>query len=483
MDDIWQQFHRLPKIIRDAVATPQALETIDRLETENRGLDLAGFVMRVMVKEFPVAELGKRLITESGIDVATADRVVDRLTRSVFSGAAEYLGLKTTPVHVPPPAPMKTAVPPVARTAPPPANISSVVVPSAPPAVAPAAQPRPPTGPLAPAPSLSAEDDAEIAAQAARLKDLTPSSGPADFDAIVQQVLLQHNLAFHDDQMTKRAASLLKARLKDIRSADETTALMTRPPKVGGLGLDPDLAAAVTVALESSVQKAKERGLVRRPEAAAPPPPPRVPAQTQQKPAAMPPISRDFSTMKPDVTAAMVTESPRPSRPIMRPADIPPPPAMPNQAAAKPPVSVPVVTRAPAAQTAPSPAMQRPRSSDRPTTADILPPSAALGPGEEMRSYSLMQFRRLGQGAGDSARHLLDKFRHLQEESFSLWAEAVAGWRQSEVYRIYLDMGRQSLDQNKSIEQVIQQRAASGVPYLSEHEFNTLADMNRHLQV
>lgn len=105
-----------------------------------------------------------------------------------------------------------------------------------------------------------------------------------------------------------------------------------------------------------------------------------------------------------------------------------------------------------------------------------------MGPAGEMSSMTLVEFRRLGQGATDTAKRLLEKFDHYQKESFALWAQALAGWRQSEVYRVYLDMGRQSLDQGVPMTEVVKQRAASGQPYLSEHEFMTIADLNRRLQ-
>lgn len=106
-----------------------------------------------------------------------------------------------------------------------------------------------------------------------------------------------------------------------------------------------------------------------------------------------------------------------------------------------------------------------------------------MGPAGEMSSLTLVEFRRLGQGAADSARRLIEKFHHYQKESFALWAQAVNGWRQSEVHRIYLDMGRQSLEQGIPIAKVVQQRAAAGLPYLSEHEFSIVADFNRQLQL
>ena len=112
---------------------------------------------------------------------------------------------------------------------------------------------------------------------------------------------------------------------------------------------------------------------------------------------------------------------------------------------------------------------------------DVSRPMVAYGPAGEMQSLTVVEFRRLGQGAGESTRRLLDKIEHWKEESFKIWSDAVAGWRKSEVHRLYLEMGRQSLETNIPIRDIIQQRARQNLPYLSEHEFNIIADFNRQL--
>ncbi len=493
MEDIWQQFHRLPKVIRDAVASPEALTAINRIEAAHPGLDLAGFVMRVMVRELSVEHLPAELMKAGNLDESAAKDVVEDLTVTVFRTVSEYLGLApvkpasataVTPKATPPITTPVTENPPTMtpRVAPAPPNVplaSPSPVQAAP--SSPLAQPNVPIGNISPAPTLSTEDDAEIAAHSEKLRAMTSAVGPADFDTIAQSILDQHHLAFQDDLLTKRAVAVIKARLKGIRSNDDTKAMLMRPPKVGGLGLDGDIVTAVMRTIEDQASHAHAQGMTARPAAPVPPPPPRVPAPQTQVPAAIPPLTRDFSTMKPDQPSASVTEQPRASRPIIRPVDIPPPPAMPTAAPATPakPKAVPI----PVAVPTPAPAVQRARGSDRPSVSDITLPTTTLGPAEEMQSFTLAQFRRLGQGAAESAKKILDKLKHLEEESFSLWAEAVAGWRQSEVYSLYLDMGRQCLDQNISIDQVIQRRASAGQLYLSEHEFNVLADMNRQLQL
>ncbi|MBI2984258.1 MAG: hypothetical protein HYY50_01390 [Candidatus Kerfeldbacteria bacterium] len=546
MPDIWQQFHQLPRAIRDTVASPQALAAVERLENQYPQLDAANLIMRVMTKEVAIQNLVDTIASEGRLGSEAAASVADTLQREVFGGVHDYLGLdqptevkpsprrpgfrQTTsppaagtqppaqpadspapprpppvppapaapfaipPPRVPParqaatdsvgggklerpasgagfrptqyvgepPTPLGGAPPPV--VAPPPASVPAVgpatVTPPSVATPAPSAQPQPPVGPVAPTQAYSEEDAQEIERHAQRLKSIQASAASLDFDDAARAVIAQHQLAFAGDLLPKRALAIFKARLKDIRNSDDTQVILTRDPKVGGLGLDPDLAANVVASLDELSGQLKSRGMVRPPAPPSPPPPPIVPRAESPRPTPRPPIRPlpiEPVQAAPAVTAAVPTGPP----------EIKPP--SPN---------VPIRPTAPA-----GPAMvQRRRVIDRPTVADVTKPSRTYGPAEEMRSLTVADFRRLGQGANDSAAHLLGKFQHLQQESFRLWSEALAGWRQSEIHQLYLAMGRQSLDENIPIREVVQRRARNNQPYLSEHEFTALADLNRQLQ-
>lgn len=544
MDDLWQQFHRLPKAIRDAVSRPEALVAVDRLEQQYPNLDLASFVMRVVVKEFSVNDIPTRLVEEFHLSQDAAEAVTEELNQTVFVGLQDYIGpiqkASAAPVEaiirpvpprppanlpvadIPVPAPAPTELPKVPITpvkllpiiplspsgqlppAPPipsgppmPLTPPSLVPPA--PLVSPMTPPRPvpppmasvmtppppatprtftvpaaPIGAIAPTQEYSDEDAQEIAQQARRLQALaTPAI--SSLDEIAQGIINQHHLAFHDELLAKRAVAILKARLKNIRNGEETTVMLVRAPKVGGLGLDQDIAKQVVASLETQAKTAKERGMVRPPEIIGPPPPPAIPPLQAQQPIAKPPLYRDAvsATARPAVLAgAPITEPPAAmiTPAIQRPADIPTPPAWPT--------TPPPITPKPVSP----PVVRRERMIDRPAIVDITRPSKTLGPADEMRTLTLMEFRRLGQGANESTARLLAKFVELQRESFTMWAEALSGWRHSEVYQLYLDMGRQSLEQATSISDVIKQRAAANELYLSEHEFTALADFNRQLQ-
>lgn len=469
MDDIWTQFHGLPKAIKDTVASPSVLAVVDRLEREYPGIDLASLVMRLMVKEFPFSELPARLQSEGGLDTASAVAITDELRRDVFADVADYLGLNS-------------AAPPVALT--PPANLPTADQPISlapePMPAAPSPLPMTPIGSVAPTQAYSAEDAAEIQHHTDRLKTLGGQQPPADIDEITRQIIEKNALSFSDELMNRRAVAVVKARLKGMRSRSDTQAMLARDPKVGGLGIDADLASALTNTIEQQAQVLLARGMVHLPTPLPPLAPPPIPQIVVQKPEPKPPLDINLPVegqAPPPAPLPQVTDLPRPAPQVKSLPEYATVEPVPMPTAVQPPPSLP-----PPPYTSPAPAIPPRRTSDRPTTADVSWPVQTTGPVEEMRNLTLAQFRRLGQDAEESAKQLLKKLTSWQKESYTLWEQAVNAWRQSEVTQIYLSMGQQSLEDGIPLSQVIQTRARDGQPYLSEHEFGAVADFNRQLQ-
>lgn len=477
MADLWQQFHTLPKSIRDGVSTPAVMAALDDLENTYPAVDVGNLLMRVVVREVRIQDVEPVLQKEYQLDAAAVKLIADRLRRDVFVGMiGEYLGIQTAPetaVQAPPipkNLPVMTAQPATAKAVNP-VQLVKVQPPLSsppPPPTVPTLQPMSPVGNLAPTTHYSDADAAEIEQQVSKLHAL--NSPNQDFDTLARSILTAQNLGYSDELLDRRAVSIVKARLRDIRSMADTIGVLTRDPKVGGLGLDPEIANTLAAATDRAATEVKARGMTRPPEVPLPPIPPPVPVVTQSKPAPLPPFRRDAPPAPPFVPVN-VTDAPRASRPIVRPPDIPVVAPTPP-----PPAKVPVLTT-------PPPIVTRARVADRPTVADIVRPSMTLGPAEELRSMTLIEFRRLGQGAADTAKKLLDKFQHLKRESFTVWSQALSGWRQSDIYQLYLAMGRESLEKGMPISQVIAERGRAGLPYLSEHEFSILVDMNRQLQI
>lgn len=306
---------------------------------------------------------------------------------------------------------------------------------------------------------LTPDDEQEIRQHAATLAGLP--AGPNVQDAVnqaIDRVIHANNLNFIDDNVRRRFMTTMSARIKDIRTSNETLELLTRAEKIGGLGYDQALADQLVTAASAEAARFQDHGEVQRlvvqqaVAAASPmPKPPRVPSVPPPAPA---PLS----------VAAAPRPSPVPPRPVTSPTPMTrstPTPAWP------PPMPT---------------AATRPLQPDRTTMADIRGRSRLVGPVEELRGLTVVDWRRLGPDPIGCVRRVYEKIQQLGRESFTKRAEGIKAWRESEPYRLYLDMGHESLLTSKSVRDVLFSRQQAGQPALTEQEFSLIADLNRKLR-
>ena len=105
-----------------------------------------------------------------------------------------------------------------------------------------------------------------------------------------------------------------------------------------------------------------------------------------------------------------------------------------------------------------------------------------LGPIEEIRALTLDDWHRFGKAENATAR-IEEKINLLAEESLFKKAEAIKAWKESEVNRLYLEIGRESIEKNNvSIAQVIEERKKQGKLSLSLEEFEAVAELNQKLR-
>jgi hypothetical protein len=103
------------------------------------------------------------------------------------------------------------------------------------------------------------------------------------------------------------------------------------------------------------------------------------------------------------------------------------------------------------------------------------------GPIDELMALRLEDWRRYG-GTKEAVNRIIDKINLLAEESFLKKAEGIRAWKESEVNRIYLEIGIEAIDTNKSVEEVIRSRVAEHRPTLTLEEFNAIAELNQKLR-
>jgi len=104
-----------------------------------------------------------------------------------------------------------------------------------------------------------------------------------------------------------------------------------------------------------------------------------------------------------------------------------------------------------------------------------------IGPIEELAKFNLESFRALAPTIDQVADKIKHKISLLQDESFEKRAQGIKAWHSSEVYKNYLELGKQSMEQGKSVQEIVKEKQSHNEPSLSFEEFEVIADLNKSL--
>jgi hypothetical protein len=113
--------------------------------------------------------------------------------------------------------------------------------------------------------------------------------------------------------------------------------------------------------------------------------------------------------------------------------------------------------------------------------ADVAPAPRLTGPVEEIRSLTLVDFRRLSKDPSEATLKIKDKIDLLQEQSFDTKTQGIRAWTESGVNKQYLDLLRASLE-GRPVVDIIAEREAAGTPTLTKPEFDAIMTLNRILR-
>ena len=94
----------------------------------------------------------------------------------------------------------------------------------------------------------------------------------------------------------------------------------------------------------------------------------------------------------------------------------------------------------------------------------------------------IVTFRTLGVTPSEQASAIVAKVQALGRDSLTRRTEALAAWRESEVYTIYRTIGIQSIQTGQPVSQVTATLFRDSKPTLTEAEFNAVADCNQRLR-
>lgn len=105
-----------------------------------------------------------------------------------------------------------------------------------------------------------------------------------------------------------------------------------------------------------------------------------------------------------------------------------------------------------------------------------------VGPIEELRNITLVEFRRLSSRPKEAIEKIKDRIALLAEDSLMRRSLGIQAWESSEVYKEYLSLGRESLQTGKPLRDVIEERLQLGTQTLTKEEFNAIMELNTYLR-
>lgn len=120
-------------------------------------------------------------------------------------------------------------------------------------------------------------------------------------------------------------------------------------------------------------------------------------------------------------------------------------------------------------------------TSSKPKMDDIKPVARVMSPIDELRFLDLTNFRRLGENSDASVLKVFNKIKLLERDGYDKMVEGVKAWRQSEVNRLYIKIGQESISKDLNMKDVIEERKKNNLPYLTLEEINSVFRLNGRL--
>ncbi len=300
---------------------------------------------------------------------------------------------------------------------------------------------------------------------------------------LVEEIVKQANLGLADEVLIKRLKNIILLNLRDIRDSLETKDALIRPVKVGGLGLDENKADEILMLIRNKGQalpkKFKELADKR--------------AQTEAEmiQSAEKKKVEDFQRRQRELAEHIRANAEITKQKLAAKLDVshelpPPPPALFKQPTKRPvsqpirPIAPPVRKEIPVRPPQPNPPAGG--VGPKPRLQDVRTSPKLVGPLEELKNLNLVDFRRLSNNPPVAVDKIKQQIDLLERDSFAKRLAGIKAWRNSGLYRLYLDIGRQSIITGRLVKEIIAERQKANQPTLTEAEFEAVMDLNKSLR-
>ncbi|MBI4779648.1 hypothetical protein HY797_04345 [Candidatus Falkowbacteria bacterium] len=464
-----QKFNNLPADLRQKISGGEMMERIEALENKYN-IPLAALIMKIMVREIALNDLTDYLFKENLLK-EQAVKLAEELKKNIFSSLGSYFSAGAV-----------KSVRPITPDMPPYAPV-------------------PPAGELKVKGAsffFSPDDEEEIRKLTKKIittENFNLASGA--IDAKLKEIISRAQINFGSASLTYRFSQILKTYLRGIRNKLETKTALMKPFLNGGLSFDEDSAEKVMLLSHKVLNLTPGHSLKPLPKINIPEP---EKSEFFQKREIARDAAYDFSKLekkedkiKNDLKKLDTGHELAPLNPAVIPAEA---------ARKSSPKDQKKITTAPKnIQTKAKPiepALKSGRDdmflakrrfeaenlsqSQKTRIEDVKYVPRVMGPLEEIRYMDLINFRRLDRDPQKSANKVKSKISLLEEEGYDKKLEGIKLWRINPINKLYLEIGRSSIGENKPVDVIIEERKINNQEYLTAEEFKAIMDLNKSLR-
>ncbi len=431
-----KKFSSLPKHIQAKINDPETMKLISDLGTQYK-LNLASTVMKIMVGEIKLEGLTAYLINELGLSLEAATNLDLRLRRGVFADVIDYiLG----------------------------ADKGAKLV-------------------------FSEADEAEVRQSHTKV---STSKFDDSVEENVEAIVAQSRINFPEQLTAGKFRQVLKTYIRGTRDKLATMEALTKAVELGGVALSRD-AAERSLIIASNFLPKKSTSVT----------------ATKAKINVPEDLAATIATEAYDLTTSLREQGKLKNtskKAIVKPSSVldelmPPPPMViethPTAASDKRPVSVETkqavkeIIKAKKVDkssfrriSATVPPVDNIIKSDtgKARMDDIRYTARALSPVEEIREFTLLNFRRLDPDPIKGVEKIKEKMENLGKEKYTQKIAAIEAWHESPLNRLYLAVCRKSMEDSMALSLVLERELKRDKDFLRPEELSAIISLNKSLK-
>lgn len=299
-------------------------------------------------------------------------------------------------------------------------------------------------------------------------KPVTTQPFDDDIETQVQEILKQSRINFADPLGGGKFKQVIKTYLRGSRDKLATLDALTKASELGGVALNRDTAERVIIIASNFLKK----------------------STLPKKTSTTLPATEEY-----DLTASLKAQGKLKTPPVAQPSR--PKPILDVSHELMPPVPTVVTTKhQPVVKPVAKPIKPKPTPKPRTVTPppppkadsgkvkmdDIRYEAKALSPVEELRYFTLINFRRLDPDPTKAVEKIKEKLELLGKENYSKKIEGIEAWGESPLNRLYLAVFRRSLEEGKSLGAILERELEKDKNFLRPQELSAIIALNKSLK-